>query len=319
MDTTPARNVPRLPLVIYHADCTDGFAAAWAASCAFPADRYVELCPAVYRQPPPDVTGREVYIVDFSYDRETLLAMHARAAYLRVLDHHRSAATALEGLPFCTFDMNRSGAGLAWDELAAPHVGPHERRPPLIDYVEDRDLWRWKLPDSREINAYLGSLPHTLADFDEAASDLRTDVGRAKIALQGEAVLLAQARYIDRTIACARWRRLEVPEGTQGAQPAQGLAFGARDVLAVEVPVVNAGPWCVSEVLERLKNEHPDAPFVAAWYERPDGCLYYSLRSNAEGADVSKVAAQYGGGGHRNAAGFDAPRGRVDVAVERRS
>jgi len=296
--TTPPEAAPSdRPLIIYHADCVDGFAAAWAASSAFPADRYVELCPAVYREPPPDVTGREVYVVDFSYPREVLLDMHARAKSLLVLDHHKTAAAALEGLPFCVFDMGRSGAGLAWDLLAAPTRG---RRPWLIDYVEDRDLWRWALPESRAVNAYLGSLPHTLEAFELASQEAVYDVAQ-----KGTAVLLSQARYVERTVACARRRSMEVCANTPGAR-GEGFFY-------VDVPVVNAGPWLVSEVLELLKRRHPEAPFVAAWYERADGRVYYSLRSNAAGADVGKIAEFHGGGGHRNAAGFDTPGMRTDL------
>lgn len=298
------------PLIVYHADCADGFAAAWAAWRGLGCRGDVDLCPAVYRQPPPDVTGREVYVVDFSYPRDVLLGMHAQAKSLLVLDHHATAAKALEGLPFCVFDQGRSGAGLAWDVLAAPRQG---RRPKLIDYVEDRDLWRWELPNSREVSAFLGTLPHALSAFTEAAANLDDAVGEAFTVLKGTAVLQAQARYIDRTVACARWRALEVPEGTPGATPRSGFAVGARECFAADVPVVNAGPWCVSEVLERLKNDHPAAPFVAAWYERPDGRLYYSLRSNAEGADVGTIAQFHGGGGHRHAAGFDTPGVRTDL------
>lgn len=323
MDTPPdapapaasSATPPSPPLVIYHADCTDGFAAAWAAHHRFPADTYVELHPAVYRQPPPDVTGREVYVVDFSYDRATLCDMHARAKSLVVVDHHKTAAKEPEGLDFCVFDMNRSGAGLAWDVLAAPTRGP---RPRLIDYVEDRDLWRWQLHGSREVNAYLGSLPHTLVAFTEAAEVLGSPAGFALARAAGLAVLAAQERYVDWTVACARWRSLRVPGDTRGAVPVLGLVIDEAQAYDVDVPVVNCGPFSVSEVLERLKRMHPDAPFVAAWYERADGRLYYSLRSDEAGADVGRIAREiYRGGGHRHAAGFDVAAGlRADVRAK---
>ena len=44
-------------------------------------------------------------------------------------------------------------------------------------------------------------------------------------------------------------------------------------------------------------------PFAACYWDTPDGRVF-SLRSSADGADVSEVAKQYGGGGHRNASGF---------------
>jgi nanoRNase/pAp phosphatase (c-di-AMP/oligoRNAs hydrolase) len=44
-------------------------------------------------------------------------------------------------------------------------------------------------------------------------------------------------------------------------------------------------------------------PFAACYWDTPEGRVF-SLRSNDEGVDVSEVAKQYGGGGHRNASGF---------------
>ena len=44
-------------------------------------------------------------------------------------------------------------------------------------------------------------------------------------------------------------------------------------------------------------------PFAACYWDTPKGRVF-SLRSSDDGADVSEVAKQYGGGGHRNASGF---------------
>lgn len=44
-------------------------------------------------------------------------------------------------------------------------------------------------------------------------------------------------------------------------------------------------------------------PFGACYWDTPEGRVF-SLRSTDEGIDVSSIAASYGGGGHRNAAGF---------------
>lgn len=53
------------------------------------------------------------------------------------------------------FDMNRSGSQMAWD-----YFFPDFARPAMIDYIADRDLWRFKLPGSREIAAVLFSHPY---------------------------------------------------------------------------------------------------------------------------------------------------------------
>lgn len=268
------------PLVIYHWPCLDGFTAAWCAWEHF--DGVVDLHPASYGDEPPDVTGRRVYVLDFSYPRTVLEEMHSKASSLLVLDHHRSAQEALEGLPFATFDMERSGAGMAWD-----HFKVSRRRPWLVDYIEDRDLWRWKLADSRAVNAYLRSLEPTMEQWRKLGMYL---LGPArfpepKLVECGQAILRWQTRVVMNTVERAGW----------GA-----LLGSASDAL---VPIVNAGPELGSEIGNELALL---APFGVVWSHGANG-YYYQLRSSpqrADALDVSKVASAFGGGGHRHAAGF---------------
>jgi hypothetical protein len=105
------------PLCIYHHGCIDGFAAAWAVRKHY-GDGEVDFHPGIYGEAPPDVTGRVVILVDFSYKRPVLLQMCAQAACVLILDHHKSAAADLVDLPdnaVTVFDMDRAGAMLAWD------------------------------------------------------------------------------------------------------------------------------------------------------------------------------------------------------------
>lgn len=268
--------------IIYHAGCVDGLVAAWAAKHSIDPAAPVECIPAQYGSEPPNVAGRDVIIVDFSYPRVALVRMAGEARSIVVLDHHKTAREALDGLPFCTFDMERSGAGLAWDIL-----NPGQPRPWIVDYAEDRDLWRWALPDSREVNAWLQSLPLTLGAVDDA-----NDAGRDAALHAGRAVTLSQRRYIDLA--------------KSGARMAMVGAFGP-------VPVVNAGSFCVSEVVGELAAGHA---FAAAWTECADGTVLYSLRSPPDGADVGAIAKTFGGGGHRNAAGFKVQRAVHVVPLE---
>ena len=262
--------------IIYHGGCVDGLVAAWVARLKFAEDSAddVDCVPAQYGSEPPDVTGRDVVIVDFSYPRDALVRMADAARSIVVLDHHKTARDALEGLPFCVFDMERSGAGLAWDILH-----PGKPRPWIVDYAEDRDLWRWKLPDSREVNAWLQSTPLTLDAVNDAVA-----AGRDAALHAGRAVTIAQRRYIE--------------TAKSGARLAMVGSFGP-------VPVVNAGAYCNSEVVGELAVGHP---FAAAWVECSDGGVLYSLRSSPDGVDVSAIAKAFGGGGHRNAAGFKTSR-----------
>jgi len=115
------------PLVIYHGNCADGFSAAW---CFWRYHRdTADYVAGVYQTAPPDVTGRDVYLVDFSYKRAVVADMLTKAARVTLIDHHKTAIedlAGLEGLRQVT-DLDRSGATLAWDFLF-----PDEDRPLLL-------------------------------------------------------------------------------------------------------------------------------------------------------------------------------------------
>lgn len=266
-------------LVIYHGRCMDGFCAAWIARKFF-LDRGVQ--PKMFAADhdgtlPPDVSGREVYILDFSYKPDQMRQLYKEAAYLTVLDHHKTALESLRDVklgPGVYFDTERSGAGMAWDYF---FIG---KRPWLVDYVEDRDLWRFALPNSHEVNAYIGTLPF---DFDVWDS---LDVGISFAVEHGKTVLAKVRKYCEQMILEAR------PVDFQG----------------YTVPVVNAPVTDVSELLDLLiRREFAPAGgfpvFSIAWRQRKDLRFEYSLRSVGS-FDVSAIAKLYGGGGHPNAAGF---------------
>lgn len=274
-------------LVIYHGGCRDGFAAAWAAHLVMPDAIFF---PGYYGQDPPDlVDGRDVYILDFTYPRETLKKVVAIAASLTILDHHKTNLKDLEGFadevatlgaprPRVVFDMERSGAGITWDELCG------NDKPWLINYIEDRDLWRWALPESRLVNAYLGAIPFTFEAFDDAS---RRSFGDAVLA--GAVVQLKVKQYCEEVGKNAITFDLPVYSGSNLR-------------IYRDVPLVNAPQCDISELLEHLM-DRGKVEFVMGWWQRQDGMFQYSLRSRGD-FDVSAIAKHFGGGGHKNAAGF---------------
>lgn len=261
------------PLVIYHRNCPDGFTAAWVAHY-YLSD--AELSPMDYTDVPPldeEVRGRDVYVVDFSFKRPVCERIYELASRLVVLDHHKTAEAELVGAHFARFDMNRSGAGITWDFFF-----PGVPRPWLVNYVEDRDLWRFQLPNSKEVNASVACTPMTLADWtmlEHMGLDVAKELGRGALAFEQ---------------MCAR----------KAAETARVVHFEGHDV-----PFVNV-QYTLASVTAGLLAE--TAPFAVGWFQKSDGSFQYSLRSRGEGGvDVSEVAKKYGGGGHRNAAGFTLP------------
>lgn len=267
-----------MDVVLYHASCADGFCAAWVFHKKYPNATYI---PINYYQPVPEIVsegGKNVYIVDFSFPREILLEIKQKSNFVKVLDHHKTAKAALEGLDFCTFDLTKSGARLAWEYLFGD-----EPAPILVDYVEDRDLWNWKLADSHTINAVIQSTPYKFQAFDELQNQLFQNFNL--VVSNGQAILMAQ----DKIVASAVSRATEI-------------VMNGHKVLCVN------STCHISEIAGELAKGRP---FGVSWFEK-DGERVFSLRSDEEGLDVSEIAKLYpGGGGHTHAAGFTVQVPRV--------
>ena len=269
------------PLVIYHGNCADGFSAAW---CFW--RKYGEACDylaGVYQQEPPDVTGRAVYLVDFSYKRSVVLRMLEQASHIVLIDHHKTALEDLAGIEsekFSTFtDLNRSGATLAWDFLF-----PGEDRPLLLGHVEDRDLWRFKLAGTREIQAFVFSHEYTFEQWDRLMSADQVEL--LKMTAAGAAIERKHHKDVAELVAVCKRR----------------MVIGAYDV-----PVASLPYTLVSDAAHLMAQGEP---FAACYWDTAEGRVF-GLRANDEGVDVSEVAKQYGGGGHAKAAGFKVPRGHA--------
>ncbi len=260
--------------ILYHNNCFDGFGAAWIAQQHVPNP---ELIPCSYGEPMPDIKDSQVLLLDFSFPRDQMIKLNEQNSFLKVLDHHKTALANCEGLPFCEFDMSRSGAGMTWDYFNAPAP-----RPTLIDVVEDRDLWRFKVPNAKELHAYIASYPKDIKTWDFLDHQLEEDFDTC--VSEGSAIL----RY--------------------HAQKAEEIASfeTVQKIGDYEIPVVNCPYNFASDVVHLLTERNPDAPFAASYFFRGDGTKQYSLRGrDTNDFDVSEIAKLYGGGGHKKAAGFE--------------
>lgn len=286
-------------LCIYHANCADGFTAAWVVKEKFGKNN-VEFHKGVHGDAPPDVKGRDVIIVDFSYKRPVLEQMGKDARSVLILDHHKSAMLDLEGfpcpivvngghlwedhltdvvsggidgtdpkLPRVLFDMDRSGAMITWDFFF-----PNEVAPIFIKYVQDRDLWKFTLLNSREFTAGLFSYEYTFENWDY----IENNVGN--IIDEGHAILRKHNKDIAELIEANKGRRMNIGE--------------------FNVPVINVPYMFGSDTCHILAKGEP---FAAYYYDLGDDRMF-GLRSEEGGEDVSVIAASYGGGGHKHAAGF---------------
>ena len=262
--------------ILYHGGCPDGWGSAWAAWKKFGTGDHVEYIGCSYGSDIlPDIReGDKVYIFDFSFEREVLLEWEDIADTLVLQDHHISAQRKLGDLPFTYFDMDHSGAYLAWK-----YFHPNDGVPTLIKYVEDRDLWRNGLAYYDEIGLYIYSNEQTFEIWDEMEFDLDDDfLGSVE---SGRSIAKFRNRLVD--IICSS---------------AEYMALGGFVPITVNTPVLQ------SEVGHRLLQDYPDAPFSACYSTQKDGSTLFSLRSMDDRQDVSKIATRLGGGGHHNASGF---------------
>ena len=280
--------------MLYHANCPDGYAAAFACWQRLGDD--AQYIPVSYGQPVPAIPeGHTVYIVDFSYPEDTLKALRAsRHAPIIVLDHHASAKRDLEQLRAqeipgldIHFDLNESGASLTWKYLAVDGdldpihaTGLEESLPTFFRYVRDRDLWRWQLPDSKAVSLAYWAIEKDMPTIQTFAQACDDPEALRQIKQRG----LAMEWYADRLVA------------EQAARAILGHIAGYT------VPIVNA-TTLFSEVGDFLCRHQADVLFAAYYFDRNDAKRQWGLRSRGA-FDCSIVAKQYGGGGHPGAAGF---------------
>lgn len=284
-------------LCIYHGGCDDGFGAAWAIWKRW--GNEVAYIPGTYGKSLPEVNGRNVLFVDFSAKRPELVSLADKAKSIVIIDHHKTAEADLAdwngpkpalvdiellaakactetGSPIVAwFDMNQSGAVMAWE--FAHGIERNEPPPTFLAYIQDRDLWRFAYGDAtRQFSAALRTYPMNFDTWDGLAH--RADV----LVDEGKGILRAHNANIRKFLA-------DVYMGDVGGH---------------RVPIVNVPYHYASDTAHELLLKFPDAPFAACWFRRGDGMVQWSLRSEDHRADVSEIAKRSGGGGHRNAAGF---------------
>lgn len=269
-------------LLFYHAGCPDGFGAAWAAWKSWGYD--AQYIPRGHneRLSLANLDDSFVVFADNVPSLQTLRKLSARVQRLVVLDHHLSSLQQFErdsdlerqiteSDHLVHFDLNHSGAVLAWQFFHPGRVVP-----PLLLYVEDQDLWNWKLPQSSQINAALSSYPRTFEIWSELVERPIED-----LAQEGEPILRAQQRQIERALDATH----EILLGDQ------------------HIEAVNHTSHLRSLVGHELA--------LRCRYGKPFGAVYRICGKTVEvslysigDCDVSKIAVACGGGGHRNAAGF---------------
>jgi len=263
--------------VYYHEGCNDGMAGAWAAWSNEHARRDCKYIPYSFGHKPnaTDYIDRNVVFIDSCPPRDALLEMKKLAKNVWVLDHHKTGREECQDIDGTYFNYNMSGASIAWRAFHGS-----KKKPLLISYAEDIDLWKFNLPMSRAVQTALYNVPFTFDDFDALA------VNSVFKELITSGIQLTEYRdNILDTIARNAQRSVCVVDSQ------------TYEFVAVNISYFH------SAMGDKLRH---DADFAVMWYMKADGTIKFGLRSaRSFGADVSVIAAALNphGGGHANSAG----------------
>lgn len=274
-------------VVIYHKRCPDGFGAAYAAWKKF--GDTAEYIPAGYGDAALEgLEGKEVYLLDFSYELPGEMARLAKiTSRLVALDHHQSSRALTESAPEHIYDDKRSGATIAWN-----YFHPDTPLPRLMQYLEDGDLYQYALAETRDVFSYLVVQPDDFLVWDALVQTLEDDAARATF-------LIKAAAYTEYFELLAKI----------SVEAAKKVMFeNIECYFSTAMPSITMRSYVGHKLYEKLP---PIALIVSA---HPDG-FGVSIRGDGS-VDVSKIAQKYGGGGHPNSSGFFIPNSAIVPWVE---
>ncbi|MDP3696720.1 MAG: DHHA1 domain-containing protein [Candidatus Taylorbacteria bacterium] len=263
-------------VILYHADCPDGFGGAWAAHKKF-GDKAEYIGVHHDQSPPAGLENKEIYMIDFTYPAEIMKKIISRNERVTAIDHHVTREASVKMTRDYSYAVEHSGSVLAWK-----YFHKNKPAPLLLKYIEDGDLWRYVLPDSRPIATCIDSFDYNFSDWDKIAKDIEDNEVRKKFIEKGNFMLNYQNELIKRIVE----------------ESSKIIEFEGHEIFAVNTPHEFA-----SRIGEALYAKKP--PLAIMWYEGNDG-VHVSLRSNGS-VDVAKIAEKFGGGGHKSAAGFSLP------------
>lgn len=259
-------------VVIYHGNCPDGFGGAWSAWKKFGAraaylpakDRLALPCP---------LKNKEIYLIDYTYEPNIIKKLVKDNIRVTAIDHHVSQEASIKLTDRYSYDIKHSGAVLAWK-----YLHPSKKVPMFLRCVEDRDIWKWNVPHSKELLMLIDLAPLDFKVWSRLAKDLEDPRSRATYVKKGTLLLLYYR---------SMWEKL-LPY-------AELVKFDGKKIFALNCPHYFADD--LGHILAAKTNS-----FSLLWREAY-GTIRVSLRSTGK-ADVAKIAKKYGGGGHKRASGF---------------
>uniref|UniRef100_A0A0E0K3Q1 DHHA1 domain-containing protein n=1 Tax=Oryza punctata TaxID=4537 RepID=A0A0E0K3Q1_ORYPU len=343
-----APSVRRVSAVLYHYPCPDGAFAALAAHLYFSAAALpVRFFPNTVYDPIrsdalPFDEIKDIYLLDFVGPPGFVTDIAPKVESVTILDHHKTAFESLCGNTTLgknvnkVIDMQRSGATIAFDffsnklltigSSAWNHGSDNavngvkylpdnklETVHKLFKFIEDGDLWRWTIPNSKAFSSGLKDLDIEFDVninrklFDQASMNLLLELDPEDVISHGQATLSHKQKLIDDCleksyeIALGHGKfgnclavnadaisTLRSELGNQLAEKSRNLNLRQRYVVLTRTNGTSRSIGAVVYKVPELNN---------------DNMLKISLRSLNE-EDTTSISKEYGGGGHRNASSF---------------
>ncbi|KAL0853389.1 hypothetical protein Bca101_058541 [Brassica carinata] len=303
--------------VLYHYPCHDGVFAALAAHLYFSANSIPSLffpntvySPLTTSQLPlQDIS--HLYLLDFTGPPGFVQQVSPKVDSVVILDHHKTAIESLGDVASTcknvtkVLDITRSGATIAFDYFTQKlkeetrgncrEMDDFKRMRRIFEYIEDADIWKWKLPESKAFNSGIIDLGIEY-NFNENSSlfqqllslDHESVINRGKESLsrkhkrihealeQSYEIVLGGDEEFGRCLAVNgdEFAELRSELGNQLAEKSKNLKLRGVGAVVYRVP----------ELEDETK-------------------LKISLRS-VEEEDTTVVSQRFGGGGHKNASSF---------------
>ena len=311
-------------LVLFHDACSDGFAAAFAAWLKLGDD--AEYVPCQYGKESEHfylledgsfdsdftILNREIFILDFSFPKWVMDGLFDLAERVTWRDHHKTAFETFDKNPEFVWqelncradillDNNKSGAYLAWE-----YFHPDTEVPLFIRHIDDYDRWQFKIDGTKAFNKAIWShAPWSFKQWVEWFYDRGAGFTHkywADFYTEGAAILRAHDGAVQSVVKNAA-RNCEIPFDEEGALDCvePRLEWNNGGYWMVHGLAANCPPHLQSDVGHELATQ--SGTFGLLWCIDKDNQCKCSLRSNGD-YDVSAIAKAFGGGGHRNAAGF---------------
>lgn len=290
-------------IVLYHRQCRDGFASAAVIYNKFgESANYYGIDPSKLEEDINKIIDIEnkdrkfepttlILSADIGFKYTIYENLKKLFGYVKIIDHHKT--TDEEFLDKNNKDLyfNNNYCGCV---LAFKYFNYNKAVPPFLLYIQDRDLFKETMPDSKAIG--LGLLNKVTYKFHKLENNLPN---------YNKPNFKEWLIYIDKNNFTREKEIGEILEHdtNRNIQMAKSNAIKMSMVVdnkTYKVSVINIA-HLISDVGNILAKENPDIDFVLLY--RIVGIeLFVSLRSYL--FDTTIIATFYGGGGHRFASGF---------------